>query len=210
MTTLNSKHCTCLLLLFILAIPSNAYSGLFGSEELPQRSLNELPQWLSYMERHLREDTPEEICRQSGLCNLKPWYNFLNSLRGLSKREQLERVNQYANRQPYIQDIDNYGQTDYWAVVREFLSRSGDCEDYSLTKFFSLRLLGFTNDELRIVVLQDTNLRIGHAVLAVNYGGDQLILDNQSRQVISHRSIKHYTPLYTVNEQRWWLHMPVF
>jgi predicted transglutaminase-like cysteine proteinase len=198
-------------LLFIcLTCSLNVSAGLFGSQELPQRALNELPDWLTYMERHLREDTPEEICRQSGLCNLKPWYNFLNSLQGLSKRQQIERVNQYANRQPYIQDIDNYGQADYWAVVREFLSRSGDCEDYSLTKFFSLRLLGFTNDELRIVVLQDTNLRIGHAVLSVKYGGDELILDNQSRQVISHRSIKHYVPLYTVNEKQWWLHMPVF
>lgn len=210
MTSATSKLLTSLTLLITFAVTSNTHAGLFGSEELPQRSLNELPQWLTYMERHLREDTPEQICQQSGLCNLKPWYDFLNSIRGLSKRQQLERVNQYANRQPYILDIDNYGQTDYWAVVREFLSRSGDCEDYSLTKFFSLRLLGFTNEELRIVVLQDTNLRIGHAVLAVNYGGDQLILDNQSRQVISHRNIKHYVPLYTVNEKRWWLHMPVF
>jgi len=193
-----------------LTFSVNVEAGLFGSQELPQKSLNELPDWLTYMERHLREDTPEEICRQSGLCNLKPWYNFLNSLRGLSKRQQIERVNQFANRQPYILDIDNYGQEEYWAVVREFLSRSGDCEDYSLTKFFSLRLLGFTNEELRIVVLQDTNLRIGHAVLAVKHRGDELILDNQSRQVISHRSIKHYIPLYTVNEKRWWLHMPVF
>lgn len=198
------------ILLIPLTWSSPTYAGLFGSQELPQRSLSELPDWLSYMERHLREDTPEQICRESGLCNLKPWYNFLNSIKELPKRQQLERVNQYANRQPYIQDIDNYGKEDYWAVVREFLSRSGDCEDYSLTKFFSLRLLGFSNDELRIVVLQDTNLRIGHAVLAVKYGGDELILDNQSRQVISHRSIKHYTPLYTVNEKRWWLHMPVY
>ncbi|WP_420554302.1 transglutaminase-like cysteine peptidase [Neptuniibacter marinus] len=198
------------ILLIPLTWSSATYAGLFGSQELPQRSLSELPDWLSYMERHLREDTPEQICRELGLCNLKPWYNFLNSIKGLPKRQQLERVNQYANRQPYIQDIDNYGKEDYWAVVREFLSRSGDCEDYSLTKFFSLRLLGFSNDELRIVVLQDTNLRIGHAVLAVKYGGDELILDNQSRQVISHRNIKHYTPLYTVNEKRWWLHMPVY
>ncbi len=198
------------MLFFPLTWAPQTHAGLFGSQELPQRTLSELPDWLSYMERHLREDTPEEICRQSGLCNLKPWYSFLESIRGLPKRQQLERVNQYANRQPYIQDIDNYGKADYWAVVKEFLSRSGDCEDYSLTKFFSLRLLGFSNDELRIVVLQDTNLRIGHAVLAVKYGGDELILDNQSRQVISHRNIKHYTPLYTVNEKRWWLHMPVY
>lgn len=198
------------LILTLLLPLTQVQAGLFGTEELPQRSLNELPDWLSYMERHLREDSPEEICAQSGLCNLKPWYKFLNSIKGLPKSEQIIRVNNFANKQPYILDIDNYGQEDYWAVVREFLARSGDCEDYSLTKFFSLRLLGFSNDELRIVVLQDTNLRIGHAVLAVKYGSDELILDNQSRQVLSHKSIKHYVPLYTVNEEQWWLHMPVF
>lgn len=206
----NSRTKPLLFLLFSLLFSSWGHAGLFGTQELPQRSLSELPNWLSYMERHLREDTPEEICAQSGLCNLKPWYRFLDSIRHLPRRQQLERVNQFANQKPYILDIDNYGQEDYWAVVREFLARSGDCEDYSLTKFFSLRLLGFSNEEMRIVVLQDTNLRIGHAVLAVKYAGDELILDNQSRSIVSHNSIKHYIPLYTVNEQRWWLHMPVF
>lgn len=210
MKRLPSKTSATLTLLFSLFFSNLGYAGLFGTQELPQRSLNELPDWLNYMERHLREDTPEEICKQSGLCNLKPWYRFLDSIRHLPKRQQLEKVNRFANQKPYILDIDNYGKEDYWAVVREFLSRSGDCEDYSLTKFFSLRLLGFSNEEMRIVVLQDTNLRIGHAVLAVKYGGDELILDNQSRSIISHRNIKHYIPLYTVNEHRWWLHMPVF
>ncbi|WP_415892148.1 transglutaminase-like cysteine peptidase [Neptuniibacter sp. PT8_73] len=210
MKRLPSKTLATLTLLFSLFFSNLGYAGLFGTQELPQRSLNELPDWLNYMERHLREDTPEEICKQSGLCNLKPWYRFLDSIRHLPKRQQLEKVNQFANQKPYILDIDNYGKEDYWAVVREFLARSGDCEDYSLTKFFSLRLLGFSNEEMRIVVLQDTNLRIGHAVLAVKYGGDELILDNQSRSIISHRNIKHYIPLYTVNEHRWWLHMPVF
>ncbi|WP_415881881.1 transglutaminase-like cysteine peptidase [Neptuniibacter sp. QD34_54] len=210
MKRLPSKALATFTLLFSFFFSNLGYAGLFGTQELPQRSLNELPDWLNYMERHLREDTPEEICKQSGLCNLKPWYRFLDSIRHLPKRQQLEKVNRFANQKPYILDIDNYGKEDYWAVVREFLARSGDCEDYSLTKFFSLRLLGFSNEEMRIVVLQDTNLRIGHAVLAVKYGGDELILDNQSRSIVSHRNIKHYIPLYTVNEHRWWLHMPVF
>lgn len=105
-------------------------------------------------------------------------------------------------------DMANYGQEDYWAIAKEFFYNGGDCEDYAITKFFSLRWLGIDKDTLRIVILQDTNLRIAHAVLAVSYNNDILILDNQTQKVVSHRTIAHYLPLYSVNEKKWWLHLP--
>jgi predicted transglutaminase-like cysteine proteinase len=129
-------------------------------------------------------------------------------VRGLPLREQLARVNRYGNDHPYVTDIDNYGREDYWAVPREFLPRGGDCEDFVLAKYFSLRLLGYGVDELRVVVVQDTNLRVPHAVLAVARGGDTWILDNQVQQVRSHRDIVHYAPVYSINDRQWWLHVP--
>ena len=62
---------------------------------------------------------------------------------------------------------------------------------------------------IRIVILQDTNLRIAHAVLAVARENDIFILDNQTKEVISHNDIAHYLPLFSVNENKWWLHLPV-
>jgi predicted transglutaminase-like cysteine proteinase len=70
----------------------------------------------------------------------------------------------------------------------------------------SLRTLGFTNSEMRIVVLQDMNLRVGHAILVVNVGGQALVLDNQVRNVVRAETIHHYRPIYSINEHNWWLH----
>ena len=66
----------------------------------------------------------------------------------------------------------------------------------------------FPIDDLRLVVLQDTNLRVPHAVLAVSMKDDILILDNQIQEVVSHRDIVHYAPVYAINEHHWWLYFP--
>ena len=94
----------------------------------------------------------------------------------------------------------------YWASPGEFFRRHGDCEDYAIAKFLSLRALGFDDAAMRIVVLQDLNLGIAHAVLAVELGGETLILDNQVADVVPARAIRHYRPIYAVNETHWWLY----
>ena len=64
------------------------------------------------------------------------------------------------------------------------------------------------NVPVRIVVVQDTNLRVPHAVLAVGRGNDILVLDNQVRQVLPHRQIVHYAPVYSINQDSWRIHLP--
>ena len=58
----------------------------------------------------------------------------------------------------------------------------------------------------RIVVLQDLNLGIAHAVMSLEHEGETLILDNQVSRVVRHEVIRHYKPIYSVNETHWWLH----
>lgn len=174
---------------------------LFGSRTLTNDDFNDLPQWLRTIHRHEREDRADRP-------ELKEWFALLSELQGKPRIAQLQRVNAFINRKPYILDSVNYGVDDYWAVVREFMVLAGDCEDFSISKFFSLRVLGFAADSMRIVVLQDTNLGIAHAVLAVDYEGGALILDNQTDEIMTDKRIIHYTPLYSVNEQHWWLHLP--
>lgn len=189
-----------------LAFPAE----LFGYQQHLQAGTPVFGRWLEALERHLLEDRPEGDCSDNSFnrCHLQQWHQFLASLRGLERSRQLDAVNDYANRKNYILDIDNYGVNDYWAIAREFLHFGGDCEDYALTKLFSLRWLDFPADQLRLVVLQDTNLRVPHAVLAVADQNDILILDNQTEEVVSHSDIIHYTPVYSINEQHWWIHIP--
>lgn len=190
--------------------PAAADPLLFGYRESPQQGMGFVSQWLRVLDRHVIEDVPEGDCTGGffNRCHLEEWISFLESIRNKPRLQQIREVNRYANEKSYVLDFTNYGVEDYWAIVKEFLRNDGDCEDYAITKFFSLRWLGFDPEELRIVVLQDTNLRAAHAVLAVFHDHDVLILDNQSRQVNSHRQIVHYAPLFSVNEKRWWLHLP--
>jgi len=184
--------------------------GLFGYSAVEQQDTRTFGQWIQVLERHLRIDIAEGDCHETvlNLCHMRDWLAFLESLRNRPRSEQLDAVNRYANQKSYVLDLDNYGVEDYWAVPREFLYNNGDCEDYAITKFFSLLWLGFAMEDLRIVVLQDTNLRIPHAVLAVADQGDVLILDNQIQEVVSQRDIVHYAPVYAINEYHWWLYLP--
>lgn len=192
------------------AFSSQGFTQLFGYQESSQNDMNYLPQWLNVMERHILQDVPEGDCTDSffNTCHLKRWFAFLESIKKQPEREQIEAVNMYANKKTYVIDTVNYGMEDYWAVVKEFFYNGGDCEDYAITKFFSLHWLGFDMDNIRIVILQDTNLRVAHAVLAINQEHDIFILDNQTKEVTSHKDIAHYLPLFSLNENEWWLHLP--
>lgn len=196
------------LLLTFLSGPVNA--GLFGYREASRQNLDIFPQWLSVLERHIKENVPEGRCQTRSLdtCHVKRWHEFLGSIRSLPALDQIRRVNEFANQQQYVLDIENYGVEDYWATPKQFLYKNGDCEDYAITKLLSLKQLGFDISRMRIVVLQDTNLRIPHAVLAVDVKGDILIMDNQIEEVISHQHIVHYVPIYSVNEKQWWMYLP--
>ena len=185
-------------------------AGLFGYQETQRDDMKMFPQWLSVLERHIHDNIPEGLCQTRLLdaCHLKKWHEFIDSIRKLAPSEQLRRVNDFANQQAYVLDMENYGVDDYWATPQQFLHNNGDCEDYAIIKLLSLKQLGHDVSRMRIVVLQDTNLRLAHAVLAVDYKGDTLILDNQVAEVVSHRYVVHYVPIYALNEQHWWMYLP--
>ena len=202
-----------LLLLGIVSLSVNAAAfpgNLFGYRQVMRPDIGDFPQWVQALERQFRDNLQDGDCNASRLnrCHMREWLRFLNKINELPRDEQVARVNRFANTRDYVLDLQNYGLEDYWAVPREFLSNGGDCEDYAIMKYFSLRWLGFPDSEMRIVVLQDTNLRVPHAVLALARNNDILILDNQVQAVLSHHSIVHYAPVYSINEQHWWLHTP--
>lgn len=173
-------------------------------------NLELFPQWLSVLERHIREQAPAGNCetRQLDQCHVERWMAFLKRIEPLPQAQQIIKVNQFANQSEYILDIENYGVEDYWATPKEFLYNSGDCEDYAIIKMMSLKLLGIDMRKIRLVVLQDINLRIPHAVLAIEADDDVLIMDNQIEEVVSHRHILHYVPIYALNEDKWWMFLP--
>lgn len=190
------------------AMAAGASPHLFGYSEQINTGYDIFPLWTSMLKRHGHETPQEKKCPDAYCPSIDDWHKFLQSLSDKSFQAKINAINAYANRHRYILDMDNYGVLDYWATARQFMARDGDCEDYAITKYTSLRQLGVDPGRMRIVVVQDTNLRIPHAVLAVYSGNDILILDNQIASVTSHRAIAHYVPVYSINESNWWMHLP--
>ncbi|WP_051307240.1 transglutaminase-like cysteine peptidase [Desulfomicrobium escambiense] len=137
------------------------------------------------------------------------WQRIMSQARGLAPMEQLKAVNTFFNKWPYRLDQDAYGTSDWWATPQEFLKISGDCEDFAITKYFALRELGYSPDDLRIVILKDRIRGIAHAILAVFIDGDALVLDNVTSVIFSHDKYKHYAPYYSLNERYRWSHIPL-
>lgn len=170
-------------------------------------NLAPFPKWTKMIARqHAEKGEDFETCLDDEeTCRLTQWRELLGSLKGKSPRVQVEAVNRFVNKQPYVEDRDNWGIGDYWATPYEFFTGDGDCEDFAIAKFFSLRELGIPKDKMRILIVQDFNLGgIMHAVLEVNLDGQALILDNQVPQVRPLARIYHYHPIYSINEAAWW------
>ncbi|WP_374762846.1 transglutaminase-like cysteine peptidase [Yunchengibacter salinarum] len=196
---------------------SVAADGLFGSREIRNTDMKAFTQWTEMwrrfnLKRQSRPDPPD--CDGDAApggdarvaCKRQNWEDFIEAHKGADRAEMLSLVNRFMNQAPYIVDPVNWGIPDYWATPREFFLKDGDCEDYAISKYITLKRLGVPADTMRLVVLQDENLNAAHAVLAVRHEGQEYILDNQVDQVVADDDILHYRPVYSINESAWWLH----
>ena len=199
-----------------LALPASAIArgshegGLFGYRETMRPVLKKHPfrSWARVIDDHIDDLRRMQDCADTkiGPCRVARWFESVEYLKNASIEKKLRRVNSKLNDNPYLTDIRNWGIEDYWETPLEFLKRRGDCEDYAISKYETLKFLGVDPSQMRIVVVTDTNLGINHAVLVVRVEDKNYVLDNQTDHVIDSRRIRHYRPLYSVNETGWWLH----
>lgn len=197
----------------VYANNANAIQSYFINNEVESDNIEMFPKWVEMLAHYDYESHSfDKACgkAQYNTCKLSQWKEFMESLRGKPRLEQMDAVNRFVNAYPYVEDIVNWGMEDYWATIYEFQRKSGDCEDYAIAKFTSLRALGIPNDDMRIDVVQDLNLDgILHAVLIVFTNGKMYILDNQIKQLMLATDIYHYKPVYSINETHWWRHTAI-
>ena len=134
--------------------------------------------------------------------------DVLDGLGAFSPAERMRLVNDFANRMPYIEDIDNYGLRDYWADTATFFKNGSDCEDFAIAKFKLLEKLDFHPARMRIVLLLDEQRNRQHAVLTVNSNGQAWMLDSLIRDVVPHETATHYRPTVSLSGPRLYLHVP--
>jgi len=180
------------------------------SHEIRSANIRVFAKWRAALQRYSEERVRESArtCKATFFkaCHYKDWEKFLDEIRRDDKWDQLAAVNRYMNTRRYISDSRNWGVKDYWATPGEFMARSGDCEDFAIAKYLSLRRLGWSDDALRVAVVRDLSLNVNHAVLIVYFDGRTWLLDNQIGRVVETESVRHYRPVFSINEKYWWRH----
>lgn len=177
------------------------YSSLFGTREVKSDDISAFTKWTTVISRF-----EEQMKAQSSSPRMQLWKAAIRDLKGKSVKEQIEGVDGYVNEVRYIEDGDNYNKSDYWATPIEFFSRGGDCEDFAIAKYASLRALGFSSDQLRIAIVQDKIKNIPHAILIVYSDEGTFVLDNQDKLTRKTADVSRYRPIFSINATNWWLH----
>ena len=190
-------------------IASPVSMSVFGSKEVYNRNTKPFPKWNDMVKRYAQEFTksaPKCETNRFNFCYYGDWELALDSIKEKSPVEQMTEVNALFNSLPYITDDYNWAMKDYWETPGQFLARYGDCEDYAIMKYYTLKRLGFAEENMRIVIVKDENLKVHHAILMVLMNDNLVVLDNQIQNTIGADKINHYRPVYSINEAGWWLH----
>ncbi|TAN54337.1 MAG: sulfate adenylyltransferase [Betaproteobacteria bacterium] len=142
---------------------------------------------------------------------LSGWRDLLNNpkYKKLPEEEKLRVVNDFMNLTQFISDLKHWGKEDYWATPVEFLSTdAGDCEDYSIAKYFTLRALGVPDDKLRITYVKELVVyNEPHMVLAYfpSPDAEPVVLDNINPTIRPASSRTDLLPVYSFNGSGLWL-----
>lgn len=137
------------------------------------------------------------------------------SLQSAPEIEKLKKINAYFNQKiEFGEDIDVWGQSDYWATPLESLGRlAGDCEDYSIAKYTFLKTLNIPNEKLRLtyvraqITQQDRNIVLAHMVLSyyATPQSEPLILDSLVPEIMPSSSRRDLTPIFSFNDKGLWV-----
>ncbi|MCX8521236.1 MAG: transglutaminase-like cysteine peptidase [Rhodoferax sp.] len=140
------------------------------------------------------------------------WRRLMQQGRGLADRDKLTLVNTFFNRRMFYKtDREVYRLDDYWATPLELMGHAaGDCEDFVIAKYATLRLLGVPNQRLRLVYVRyqsGNTAPIAHMVLGYYAEASQepLILDSLITSIRSASMRPDLMPVYSFNSDGLWV-----
>ncbi|WGL63949.1 transglutaminase-like cysteine peptidase [Pseudomonas sp. CW003PS] len=133
------------------------------------------------------------------------WEALIKSSAALPELDKLNEVNRFFNRKVrFVDDIQLWRENDYWATPVEMLIKgAGDCEDYSIAKYFTLRRLGIPSEKLRITYVKALNYNQAHMVLTyyASPSAEPLVLDNLINDIRPASQRKDLLPVYAFNAE---------
>ncbi|MNN18348.1 hypothetical protein D3C81_1315550 [compost metagenome] len=144
-----------------------------------------------------------------GQQRINDWQYLLTSQKQIGELEQLNVVNRFFNKQlRYVEDMDLWHEVDYWETPIEALWKgAGDCEDYAIAKYFSLRHLGVASEKLRITYVKALTQNRAHMVLTYYSSpeAEPLVLDSLIDAIKPASQRMDLLPVYSFNAEGLWL-----
>ncbi|WP_421201304.1 transglutaminase-like cysteine peptidase [Aeromonas enteropelogenes] len=127
---------------------------------------------------------------------------------GTTDQQKLELVNNYFNNLTYSDDPKLWGMEDYWANPLEFIgARGGDCEDYSISKYYTLMELGVAEGKLRLAYVKAVRYNQFHMVTLYfpTPKSDPLVLDNINSRILPGSKRADLIPVYSFDAKSIWI-----
>ena len=126
--------------------------------------------------------------------------SMMNRAKDESELEKLEKVNDFFNATPYHSDKEVWGVDDYWATRLEFIGKDkGDCEDYVIAKYFTLKELGVPTSKMFMTYAKSLKFNVAHMVLTY-YATPKsipLVLDNYNYKILPANERTDLVPIYS-------------
>jgi predicted transglutaminase-like cysteine proteinase len=139
---------------------------------------------------------------------VQAWKVLIETSQGLDDARKLESVNAFFNRLRFVDDVNHWRQDDYWATPVEFLATgAGDCEDFSIAKYFTLKAIGVDESKLRMTYVKALKLNQAHMVVTyfATPEAEPLVLDNLEPTIQPAGQRNDLTPVYSFNGSGLWL-----
>ncbi|XUO88092.1 transglutaminase-like cysteine peptidase [Halomonas sp. KM072] len=154
----------------------------------------------------------QRLYGQSGMNVLEEWFSLLDRLQGQDIQTQLRDVNDFFNRRiRWVDDIQAWGQEDFWATPLEAMGNGqGDCEDYSIAKYITLKQLGVPGDRLRMIYVRARigRSQITQAHMVLGYystpNAEPLVLDNLMPSITPASQRNDLDPVFSFNSSGLW------
>lgn len=164
-----------------------------------------------YSKTKFTDDFFESVSKQyseEAVEKIREWQRLIEKNMDVDEYDKLYNVNVFFNKIEFKEDIDHWKKEDFWATPIEFIvTGAGDCEDFTIAKYFTLLAIGVDDSKLRLMYVTATRPRQAHMVLAYYQTPDAipLVLDNINRRILPATKRRDLIPVYSFNGEGLWL-----
>ena len=142
------------------------------------------------------------------LSKLEQWEKLVQENRYASIYKKLVSVNTFFNQFDFAEDRFLWGKDDYWATLSETLTKNGgDCEDFTIAKYFTLKDLNIPDENMRITYVISLKTKKPHMVLTfnLNFFQEPIVLDTMNNYLFPVSKRPDLVPVYSFNKNGYWL-----